>query len=344
MDEGHPETILLTRREALGLAGAAAGALVLGSAPVLAAAPLTGPGQVVVVHCPGLRDGPFPRADLARRAVDRAVCVLASETDPGRAWLRFVSPADRVLLKVNCLGTRFASTSTEITFAVADAIRDAGVADANILVLDMFAGNMTGGRYTLTGAAGRMRVLAHRDGTYDPGWTHAGPARVRFSEFARWATAVINLPPIKDHDLAGVTCAMKNVTFGLVEKPHLNHGVINEAIAHLFALEEIRGKVRLTLADGSAVLFDGGPKYNRAAHVVHDRIYASTDPVATDAVACELIEGLRAEAGLRSLNQVGRAPRFLELAAGLGLGIADRARIRLQTVELAGPATGGRAS
>jgi uncharacterized protein (DUF362 family) len=316
-----PATALLTRREALGLAAAAAGALALGPRPAPADTPRTGPGQVVAVHCPGLRDGPFPRPELARRAVDRAVCTLAGETDPGRAWLRFVSPADRVLLKINCLGTRFASTAVEVTTAVADAVRDAGVPDASILVLDMFASNMTGGRYALSSAPGRMRVVAHRDGAYDRDWTHAGPARVRFSEHLRWATAVINLPPIKDHDLSGVTCAMKNLTFGVVEKPHVNHGVINEAIAHLWALEEIRGKVRLTVADGSSILFDGGPKYNRAAHVVHDRIYATTDPVALDAVAHELIENLRASAGLRTLAQVGRPPRFIELAGQLGLGL-----------------------
>ncbi len=330
----------ITRRQAIGLGAAATGALVLGPAMTAAVAdvPLTGPGHVVAIHCPGLRGGPFPRADLSRLAVDRAVCTLTGETDPGRAWLHFVSPEDRVLLKINCLGTRFASTSTEVTFAVADAIRDAGVADANILVLDMFASNMNGGRYSLSEATGRMRVVAHRDGTYDREWTHAGPARVRFSEFSRWATAVINLPPIKDHDLAGVTCAMKNMTFGIVEKPHVNHGVVNEAIAHLWASEEIRGKVRLNLADGSAVLFDGGPKYNRAGHAVHDRIYASTDPVALDAVTHELIEGLRAEAGLRPLAQAGRPPRFIDIAERLGLGIADRSRIRLQTVEIQPPA------
>jgi uncharacterized protein (DUF362 family) len=333
----------LTRREALAL-GASAGLGLFVATPAgigaitgraaAAGARVPPPGHVVRVRMPGMRDGLFPRPDAARRMIDAAVAALAGESDPGRAWLRFVAPTDRVLIKVNCLGTRMVSTMREVAFAVADAIRDAGVADANILVLDMFASNMMGGRYEVRSAPTRMRVLAHADNPYSKVWRQSGAARARFSELLLWSTAVINVPPIKDHDLAGVTCCMKNMTFGTVEKPHLNHAIVNEAIARLWSLEEIRGRVRLNVVDGSTVLYDGGPKFNRAAHVPHESVYATADPVAMDAVAYELIELLRAENGLRTLAEVRRPPRYLELAADLGLGLADRRLIRLETIDL----------
>ena len=333
----------LTRREALALGlGAGLGLLAAGPAGLgAAAAPLKRagdrippPGHVVRVRMPGMRDGIFPRPDAARRMIDAAVTALAGEADPGRAWLSFVSPSDRVAIKVNCLGTRMVSTMREVAFAVADAIRDAGVPDANILVFDMFASNMMGGRYDVRSNPSRMRVLAHADNPYQKAWRETGPARARFSDLLLWSTAVINVPPIKDHDLAGVTCCMKNMSFGTVEKPHLNHAVVNEAIARLWSLEEIRGRVRLNVIDGSTVLYDGGPKFNRAAFVPHECVYATTDPVAMDAVAYELIELLRAENGLKTLADVRRPPRYLELAAELGLGIADRRLIRLDTIDL----------
>jgi len=323
----------ITRREALSL-GLGAGLGLLAFPRAVRSAPVPPPGLVVRVRMPGMRDGPFPRPDAARRMVDAAVAALAGETDPGRAWLSFVGPADRVAIKVNTLGTRFASTMREIAFAVADAIRDAGVPDANILVFDMFASNMMGGRYTVQSNPARMRVLAHADNPYQKAWRRAGPARARFSELLLWSTAVINVPPIKDHDLAGVTCCMKNMAFGTVEKPHLNHAVVNEAIAMLWTLEEIRGRVRLNVIDGSSALYDGGPKHNRAAQVPHECVYATADPVAMDAVAHELIELLRSENGLKTLAEVRRPPRYLELAAQLGLGVADRRLIRLETIDL----------
>ena len=293
-----------------------------------------GPGHVVKVHMSGMRSGMYPDPTASRQMVDKAVCTLAGESDPRRAWLKFIRPEDRVLIKVNCLGTRMLSSMREVVFAIADAVRDAGVQDANIMILDMFASNMMGGRYDQQPIAGKMRVLAHKEGTYQKTWVEAGPARARFSDYYLWSTAVINVPPIKDHDLAGVTCTMKNMTFGTVEKPHLNHAKVNEAVAHLFAHDEIRGRVRLNIADGSRVLYDGGPKFAGSAHALHECIYATCDPVAMDTIAYELIAGLRAENGYKTLAQVGRPPKFLQLAEDLGLGVADRTKIRLETVEL----------
>jgi uncharacterized protein (DUF362 family) len=288
----------MDRREMLKLGTAAAAAGVLGSGfPVgsVAAAErsrvlVSGPGYVVKVHMKGMRSGMFPDPKASRAMVDKAVTTLARETDPGRAWLQFVSPSDRVLIKINCLGTRMLSSMREVVLAVADGIREAGVPDANIVMLDMFASNMMGGRFEQQPNPSRMRVVAHKEGSYQKQTITAGPAKARFADLLLWSTAVINVPPIKDHDLAGVTCAMKNMTFGTVEKPHLNHAVVNEAIARLFAREEIRGRVRLTIADGSRILYDGGPKFSGSSHALHECVYATTDPVAMDAVANELIE------------------------------------------------------
>ena len=196
------------------------------------------------------------------------------------------------------------------------------------------------GRFEQQPNPSRMRVVAHKEGSYQKQTITAGPAKARFADLLLWSTAVINVPPIKDHDLAGVTCAMKNMTFGTVEKPHLNHAVVNEAIARLFAREEIRGRVRLTIADGSRILYDGGPKFSGSSHALHECVYATTDPVAMDAVANELIETLRAENKLKTLAEVGRPPRFLAMSQDLGLGVADRRQIHLETVELPPLVTG----
>lgn len=295
---------------------------------------VSGPGHVVRVHAPGLKQGLFPDPLAARNAVDQAVMRLTGEEDPGRAWLRFVTPADRVGIKINCLGTRMVSSMREVVTAVADAIRQVGVKDENIAIIDMFASNMNGGRYTQQHSNNKMRVFAHKEGTYQKNWIHAGPAKAKFADIFLWTTAIINIPVIKDHDLAGVTCCMKNMTFGVVEKPHLNHDIINEAIAHLWALDEIRSRMRLNLIDGSSILFDGGPKYNRKALVTHDSIYATTDPVAMDSLAFELIESQRAAHGYKTLKDVGRPPDYLMLAEQMGLGIADRKKISLEQVTL----------
>ena len=334
---------MINRRDILkwGSAAATAGVLGLRCPPLFGKersgyiVPSAAPGYVVKVHMPGMRRGLFPDPKASRQMVDKAVMTLAKESDAGRAWLKFIAPTDRVVIKVNCLGTRMLSSMKEVVFAIADAIRDAGVPDANIVVLDMFASNMMGGRYNQQTNPRKMRILAHKEGQYDKAWITAGPAKARFTDILLWSTAVINVPPIKDHDLAGVTCTLKNMTFGTVEKPHLNHKVVNEACAHLFAHEIIRSRVRLNIIDGSRVLYDGGPKFSGSSHALHECIYATCDPVAMDTVAFELIETLRAENGMRTLAEVGRPAKFLAMAAEVGLGVADRKQIQLDTVEMA---------
>ncbi len=294
----------------------------------------TGPGHVVKVHMPGMRVGAYPHPDAARMMVDRALTALTGESSVKNAWHRFISPDEKIGIKVNCLGTRWVSSMKEVVFAIADSLRDAGVPNENMLIFDMFASNMMGGRYDQQPNPRKIRVLAHKDYNRYGEWKTAGPAKAKFTKLFLDCDSIINVPPIKDHDLAGVTCCMKNVTFGCVEKPHINHEKVNEALAHLWSLEDVRSRVKLNIIDGSTILYDGGPKANRRALVPHECIYATTDPVAMDSVAYELIENLRKQNGLRPLNDVKRGPHFLKMAADLGLGVDDRKNIHLQTVDL----------
>ncbi len=336
---------LHTRREALKIGAAASAVGILGLDPLLASAgeslmdgprASSGPGHVVKIHMPGMRGRWFPHAEAAQTMVHKAVTTLARETDIGRAWSKFVQKEDRVGIKINCLGGRMSSTMKETVDAVVEGVRAAGVPDENILIFDQFGGNMRGARYAWQETRGRLRVLNHQVLGYEKNWTRAEGARGKLSKALTWCTAIINVPVIKDHDLAGagITCAIKNMVFGCVERPAIMHREIATGLGHFYAREEIRGRVRLTIADGSFCLYDGGPKHNASAHVTHDSVYATTDPVAMDTIALEVVEGIRREKGLRTLAAVRRPATFLKVAQELGLGISDRERIFLENVEM----------
>jgi uncharacterized protein (DUF362 family) len=334
------DQFLLDRRDAIKLglgAAAAAGAAALSRTS--RAAPPAGaparPGHVVEVHKPGMRGKLFPYPDAAREAVHKAVTALAGEADVGRAFGRFVTPEDRVGIKINMLGGRLSSTTKEVVDAIVEGVRAAGVPDASIMIFDQFGGNMRGGRYVWQDKPGAMRVINHDVlGYEDAVVTSEGGGKGRLAKTLTWSTAIINVPVLKDHDTAGVTCAMKNMVFGCVERPPMMHAQIHTALPHFYALDAIRGRVRLIVCDGSFCLYDGGPKHNDAAHTTHDRVYATTDPVAMDAIALEVVEKYRAEHKLRTLAQVRRPATYLALAQEIGLGVSDRARIKLETIEL----------
>ena len=53
------------------------------------------------------------------------------------------------------------------------------------------------------------------------------------------------------------------------------------------------------------------------------------DPVAMDRIGANIIEEKRKEAGLPSLEQEGRRPKYIQTAASLGLGIDDPSAIQV---------------
>ncbi len=333
---------LVHRRDVLKLGAAASAAGLVGFGPLGANGSETklttasGPGHVIQVHMPGMRGKHFPHAPAAKTMVEKAVTALANESDPGKAWATFVQKEDRVGIKINCLGGRVSSTMVEIVNPIVEGVRAAGVPDENIMIFDQYGGNMRGARYLWQDKPGRLRVLNHPVLGYEKDWTRALDCKGKLSKALTWSTAIINVPVIKDHEIAGagITCAIKNMVCGCVERPSLMHRKISTALPHFYAREEIRSRVRLTIVDGSFCLYDGGPKHNYAAHATHDSVYAGTDPVAIDTIALEVVERLRKENGLRSLDAVRRPASYLKTAQEIGLGIADREKIHLKKIEL----------
>ncbi len=333
----------LNRREMLKLGAAASAVGLLGVPLGFAAAktedeqpkPLGGPGYVVRVHKPGMRGRFFPHPDAAREMVEKAVTRLAGEDDLKKAWSRFIKAENRVGIKINALAGRFAGTMKEVVEPIVGGVRAAGVPDENIMIFDQYGGYMRAARFEWQEKPGKLRVINHAVLGYEETLTESGGGgRGRLAKTLTWTTAVINVPVIKDHDLAGITCAIKNMVCGSVERPPLMHRRIHTALPHFYALDAIRGRVRLIICDGSFCLYEGGPKHNPGAMASHDCVYATTDPVAMDAIALEVVDDLRVRNKLRTLDQSGRPATFLKVAEEVGLGVANRARIHLETIEL----------
>ena len=75
---------------------------------------------------------------------------------------------------------------------------------------------------TMNTDAGRMRCYpAIRAATKTS--VECGPAKIRLAKIlTRECAMVINLPILKDHELAGITFSMKNM-YGVVDKPFALH-------------------------------------------------------------------------------------------------------------------------
>ena len=102
----------------------------------------------------------------------------------------------------------------------------------------------------------------------------------------------------------------------------------------------IKDKVRLIIADAFRVIYQGGPfgARSRNYNVRHNMWFASTDPVAMDKIGWEILDAHRTRKGMPPLmkrrHERGKPrgsgrPICIPKAEELGLGIADRAKIKV---------------
>lgn len=343
MNDKKDDSALINRRDVLklGVAATAMGLLTpiaRNASATLASSGSSSPveaGRVVKVHMPNMRAKSFPHAAAAKEMVEKSVLALTGETELRKAWAHFIGKDDRVGIKINALGGRLAGTMKEVVEPIIEGVRSVGVPDENIMIYDQYAGFMRSARFEWQARPGKLRVIHHETLGYEKKLTESpGGGKGKLAKTLTWATAIINVPVIKDHDLAGITCAIKNMVCGNVERPPLMHQRIHTALPNFYALDVIRSRARLIICDGSFCLYEGGPQANPSAIVAHECVYATTDPVAMDAIALEVVDEYRAKNKLKTLEKSGRPAKFLKVAEELGLGIADRSRIRLQTIEL----------
>jgi len=192
--------------------------------------------------------------------LERAMIELTAETDGATAWSKFIRPDDVVGVKINVMMT---TTWPKISQAVTRGIMSAGVPEQKIIVWD---GNDAG--RGLGGSQVRNERL---------GFDSKSLSRIVTNE----ATALVNVPGMKAHRLAGVAVALKNW--------------IGAITASINAIPAIRDKCRLIIVDALEPLFHGGPQVNPRYLWPYRGIIIGTDPVAVDTVCIKILEAKRRE-------------------------------------------------
>jgi uncharacterized protein (DUF362 family) len=343
-----------SRRQFLGGAAAASAAATLLSSsparartqPTLAAqppagfVPLSAPGRVVKVTKSGCLEANrlFPKADDAKEMLRRALEELTGKSDLAEAAKSFVHPDDKVCVKVNGIATQKMGTNKELVLPFIDAMIAAGVPAASITVLEQYPGFMNGTRISAKSVPAGVSVVCHTNSDATMDWRDI-PGTQRHTKFVRpltESTALINFALIKDHSICGYTGALKNMTHGCSVNPHDFHDHhASPQIAILSAQDILRTRLRLCIIDGFKLMAHGGPLYKNPEYVIpHESVYASTDPVALDAIGWDLVEKARADFHLKSLTDEGRPPAYIRAAADLGVGVADRTKISLREITI----------
>jgi uncharacterized protein (DUF362 family) len=325
------------------------------------------PGLVAVVKNTGsVRDNAIVEQQVYDM-IARSMLELTGEKKIKKAWRKFVSPGERIGLKVNPVAGKSLSTSHEVVRAVIAQMEESGIKRSQLTIWDRREFELTDVGFTTENYPG-IRIVGteqmDKDGLYygkdgklygehmiDRDWyywadvegeydEYTMPYMVnggKYSYFTKIVTQdldkIINIPILKNAGMT-VTLALKNLAFGAVSNTGRLHAKLwNEACAQVCAFAPVRDKVVLNIVDGIKGCFNGGPGANPQFFCDYHTIIAGTDPVAVDRIGYDIVLAKRIAEGLQKQGSP-TALEFMHQAERLGLGVADRGKINLREVIL----------
>ena len=307
---------------------------------------------------------------IVREMMTRGMRALTGAATTADAWRRFFEPADIVGIKVNCGGYPHCVSAYEIVADVVRQLMNIGVPAPQIYVYERFQNQMDEVNYAPHLPEGVQIVAAERanrnvdNSGYDPATyleadffgeddTRSNIMRL----VSRRLTKIINIPNMKDHGATGVTGCLKNIAYGSFSNVARTHqrgrSHTYSVVGALAAMEPLRSRTVLQIMDGLRAVWHGGPFARTTRYVFDPRhIMFGTDPVAIDRLLLDIIENERRARGAISIwdrspgslkmddtrardadpnvNIIIREPGHVEYASTLGLGVYDRARIKVK--------------
>ena len=312
--------------------------------------------------------------EVVREMMARGMRTLTGAATLPDAWRRFFEPADRVGIKVNCGGYPYVISAYEIVAEVVRQLTGIGVSTSQIYVYERFQNQMDECNYAAHLPEGVQMVAAERanrnvdNSGYDPAtYLDAdlfGEDDTRSNMMklvSQRLTKIINIPNMKDHGATGATGCLKNIAYGSfsnVARTHQNgKSHTYSVVGTLAAIEPLRSRTVLQIMDGLRGVWHGGPFARTTKYVFYPKqIMFGTDPVAIDRLLLDIIDNERRARGAISIwdrspstlkiddgrardadpnvNIIIREPGHVEYASTLGLGVYDRARIKVEDLRL----------
>jgi uncharacterized protein (DUF362 family) len=304
---------------------------------------------VVVRHPMAMDEKGKARPSIVDDMLNSALVSFTKEDSPIKAWKQFFTSRDIVGIKVNSVNQRKGPcTQPALVNAIVRGLVSAGVVENNIIIWDKYEDQLIKAGFNINksakgvrcfGTNSRWRIFGKslRFLQYELTSSRFGSIESHLSTIlTKDCTAIINVPVLKDHKLAGITLSMKNF-YGAIDNPSRYHkNNCSPYIADLNMLPEIRNKLRLIIGDGLRALYHGGPTGSPQWQWNYNGILLGTDPVAIDYVGWQIIEEKRKKEGLPSLKRERRQPNYINIAADSEhrLGINDPDRIAIENIQM----------
>lgn len=264
---------------------------------------------------------------------------LTQERDVAGCLSRFFVSSNHIGLKTNCLSGKDGSTHPELAYALASFLNKSGINDKNIFIWDRSNRELREAGFKIKTNGDGPRSFgtdAYGVGYGEELYTYKNIGSLFSRIFLDFADVQINLPVLKDHTLAGITCGMKNL-FGIIHNPNKYHSSnCDPYVADLCSMPLVKDRVKLIICDCIRVQYNAGPSFHPQWSEKFDGIIMGIDQVAVDFVGYKILDRIRAKRGLPPLKQIGEEPKYIFTAADSehNLGNANLESIELIEIDL----------
>jgi len=323
----------------------------LGSSPPVTAAESSAPNRdavkharVVMVQEPGATATFNARSEKIPPMIQRGLTNLTGKATLKEAWLSLISTQDTVGLKVFCAPGPTSGTRPAVVEAVVNSLLAAGLPPKQIVVWDKHLSDLRqAGFFELAERYG-VRVAGGAEAGYDEksfyetallgqlvwgdlefGRKGEGVGRKSYLSklVTQQMTRMINITPLLNHNLAGVSGNLWSLAMGSVDNAirfENDPARLATAVPEIVALPLMGDRVALNIVDALICQYQGEEQTLLHYSVALNQLWFSTDPVALDLLSLQEIARQR---------KAAKAPPVktnLELyrnAALLEIGVSD---------------------
>ncbi len=284
--------------------------------------------KVIQTHHSGVWSDKTLVPAALRKMLDASITKLTGLNDAKEAWGALFKPGERIAIKVNTFSNSLIWTHVPLVMAVTDSLQAAGIPAEQITIFDYRTSELSTAGYTVNVDGPGVRCSG-MDSNYSAEPVVVNGSHINLANLLKDCDALINIPILKSHMMAGITFAMKN-HYGSFYYPDKLHGDSMRGVAGLNALPEIKDRTRLIIGDAlSANLRFANSFPYWQEDWIGDSIFMSFDPVAHDTMGLKLLTRELEKTGDNPAYLVGMAAPAMQYAVELGLGTNDPANMEV---------------
>lgn len=310
--------------------------------------------EIFVAHDAAATAAFEPRTNRVREMVDRSITNLTRKASVRQAWLSLVSTQDVVGIKVFSEPGPNSGTRPAVVEAVVQGLLSSGLPSNHIIIWDKRQSDLRLAGFNALASRYGVHVAGSEQAGYDNNTFYDTPllgnlvwgdldfgkkgASVGRKSFvsklvSNEMTKIINISPLMNHNLAGVSGSLFSLALGSVDNTtrfESETSRLATAVPEIYALPVLSDRVVLNITDALICQYEGEERSLLHYSTALNQLWFSRDPVALDVSAISELEHQRK---LANATAVKANLDLYHNASLLELGVSDLKRIHIVNVQ-----------